>query len=166
MGTIIAILIAFGIGVAAGLQRGKNDRQHLESELMIERGFNGKEPKPEVPTEAKIRRKVEKGGPVPTDPDVGDFLDHSTKTNKQLRDEAVAAKLASMKNEDGQAVYALIAKLGPDAWISAKTIGRELKWGFHRAKAAIAYLERNRYVKKLDTKKNRGAQYDAKVDAE
>lgn len=164
MGTLIGLLIAFAVGVATGLYRGRAARQDLERELYVERSFNGHTPK--APTEADVRKKVEKSGPVPSDPDVGDFLDHSTKTNRELRDEAIAAKQAAMKNEDGQALFGLIAKLGPDAWISATTINSELRWGFNRAKAALGYLERNRYIKKIDAKKNRGAQYDVKVNIE
>ena len=166
MGTFLGLLVAFAIGVATGLYRGREARQDLEREIALERGFNGKGAGKLAPTEAEIRKRVEKAGPVPSDPDVGDFLDHSSKTNRQLRDEAIAAKQAAMKNEDGQALFGLIAKLGPDAWISATTVNNELKWGFNRFKAAIGYLERNRYIKKLDTKNNRGAQYDVKVNLE
>lgn len=155
MGTIIAILIGFAVGVATGMYKGRQYRQELEAELNMERSFDTTGRKPKL-TEASVRKRVEQGGPVPSDPDVGDFLD--------LEDgkEPKVALGNNIKNEDAQALLRVIAKLGPTTWISKSRVQMELGWGFRRYQSAMKYLLRNRYVKQLDAKKNRGAQLEVK----
>lgn len=174
MTTIIFTIIGLALGYAAGTYRGSAARNRLEEELEFERRFEkGREPKL---TEALVRKRVEATGPVPSDPDVGPFLDLdpgaeiyigqeklADALNKAAAKEAAAEATATTpKNEDAAALLRIIAKVGPTAWVSKTTANKELGWGFRRYQSALDYLMRNRYIKKIEAKKNRGQKLEVK----
>lgn len=223
MGTIIGILIGFLIGVATGIYISRKMREALESELQIERGFNGTTPAPAAaePTaedkavneidafleqDAEEQREIEantKHIPVtdsskktivkvttpPTDQTyiiqprdtwagvarkIGakqiDLikLDKDprfgfTITRKTNGDISYESRFPRLKNQDGATLVSLIADQGEEAWISKTTANKALGWGFNRFKKALEYLQRNRYIKTIDEKKNRGAKYAVKA---
>jgi hypothetical protein len=163
MGVIVVAIVCLLIGFIAGLALRAAEVRSVTSELEFERKFNRNSDK-------DIAARIEKGGPVPSDPDMGDFLDD---TEKDPRDVAIAniddhsteahkAVYAKIKNEDAQELYALIAKLGPDEYISKTTVSTYLGWGYARQKMALNYLVRNRYIKQINEKANKGTQYEAK----
>lgn len=172
--TIIFTIIGLALGFAAGTYRGSAARDRLEEELEFERRFDQAR-KPKL-TEATVRKRVEATGPVPSDPDVGPFLDLDPGAEifigqEKLADaleraaaeeKAAEANAAAPKNEDAAALLRIIAKAGPTAWISKTTANKELGWGFRRYQSALDYLMRNRYIKKIEAKKNRGQKLEVK----
>lgn len=175
MGIFIGWVIGVIVGLISGVALGRKYQAYITEKE--EREISALQ-KPRNDREAL--KAVDEAGPVPTDPFVGPFLgdevheaEHKARLNERIAEDWVKGRkeyyqymLTLTKNEDVNQVLYYIAVAGPDEYVSNRTVAKSLGWGTLRAKAAVEYAVRNRYLKVEDRSANKGSKYSIKEKAE
>lgn len=164
IGLVIGLIVGAVSAVLGVMSYGRKlELQHIEA---VKRR---QQPKSEKEAESR----VEKSGPIPSDPEVGAFIGDAegearvkaerdakiAEGLKKGREEHFKHLLTQTRDEDANNVLYFIAVADPEEYHSNRNISKILGWGTPRVAKAIAYLNRNDYIRVNETKGNKGTQY-------